>query len=117
MVGIPLATELTGPDRPDLVVSGADPGPRVGLHGVNSITLAAAVVAACRQALPMHHNVPNGNSGTLLGQSIYAAGSAGRNATASISIFAFSSRPATCMAVLVGGSCGKNSPRIRENTA
>src|SRR5215469_11868399 len=45
------------------------------------------------------------------------AGPAGRKATASISILAFSSRPATCTAVLVGGSFGKSSPRMRENTA
>lgn len=47
----------------------------------------------------------------------HAAGPAGRKAMASISIFAFSNRPATCTAVLVGGSFGKNSPRMRENTA
>jgi hypothetical protein len=47
----------------------------------------------------------------------HAAGPTGRKATASISIFAFRSRPATCTAVLVGGSFGKNSPRMRENTA
>jgi hypothetical protein len=45
------------------------------------------------------------------------AGPAGKKAMASISIFAFSNRPATCMAVLVGGFFGKNSPRMRENTA
>jgi hypothetical protein len=57
-------------------------------------------------------------SGAVLGQNrFHAAGPAGRKATASISIFAFSSRPATCTAVLVGGSFGKNSPRMRENTA
>src|SRR5262249_39339160 len=59
-----------------------------------------------------------GNSGPALGQNrFHAARAAGRKATASISMFAFSSRPATCTAVLVGGSVGKNSPRMRENTA
>ncbi len=54
----------------------------------------------------------------VLGQDrIHAAGPAGKKAMASISIFAFSNRPATCTAVLVGGSFGKNSPRMRENTA
>jgi hypothetical protein len=57
-------------------------------------------------------------AGAVLGQDrVHAAGPAGRKAMASISIFAFSNRPATCTAVLVGGSFGKNSPRMRENTA
>src|SRR5689334_6002726 len=59
-----------------------------------------------------------GGAGAVLGQDrVHAAGPAGRKAMASISIFAFSNRPATCTAVLVGGSFGKNSPRMRENTA
>jgi len=56
-------------------------------------------------------------AGVWASDSVHCAGSAGRKAMASISIFAFSNRPATCTAVLVGGSFGKNSPRIRENTA
>ena len=41
-------------------------------------------------------------AGAVLGQDrVHAAGPAGRKAMASISIFAFSNRPATCTAVLV----------------
>src|SRR5215831_15875710 len=55
--------------------------------------------------------------GPVLGPDcVHAAGPAGRKAMASISIFAFSNRPATCTAVLVGGSFGKNSPRMREKS-
>src|SRR5262249_18466356 len=62
--------------------------------------------------------IKRGSLGAVLGQNrFHAARAAGRKATASISIFALSSRPATCTAVLVGGSFGKNSPRMRENTA
>jgi hypothetical protein len=66
----------------------------------------------------LHQYRRAGGAGAVLGQDrVHAAGPAGRKAMASISIFAFSNRPATCTAVLVGGSFGKNSPRMRENTA
>ena len=60
---------------------------------------------------------PEGAGAELGPDRVHAAGFAGRKAMASISIFAFSNSPATCTAVLVGGSSGKNSPRTRENTA
>jgi hypothetical protein len=67
---------------------------------------------------PLHQYRRAGGAGAVLGQDrVHAAGPAGRKAMASISIFAFSNKPATCTAVLVGGSFGKNSPRMRENTA
>ncbi len=43
---------LTGADRPDLVVSGADPGSSVGLQGVISATLAAAVISVFNYDIP-----------------------------------------------------------------
>ena len=43
---------LTGADRPDLVVSGIDPGSSVGLQGVTSATLAAAVGAVFNYDIP-----------------------------------------------------------------
>ena len=46
--------------------------------------------------------------------SVHAARPAGKKAMASISIFAFSNRPATCTAVLVGGSFGKPTRWLRE---
>jgi len=59
----------------------------------------------------------NADAAKLTQDCVQAAGPAGRKAMASISIFALSNRPATCTAVLVGGSFGKNSPRMREYTA
>jgi 3-phytase len=43
---------LTGANRPDLVVSGVDPGSSVGLQGVTSATLAAAVGAVFNYQIP-----------------------------------------------------------------
>ena len=43
---------LTGPDRPDLIVSGADSGSSVGLQGVTSATLAAAAGAVFNYDIP-----------------------------------------------------------------
>lgn len=57
---------LTGDDRPDLVVSGADPGSSVGLQGVTSATLAAAAEAVFNYGIPeISLNVGTDSSGNV----------------------------------------------------